>query len=45
MSRAGEYHGFPVWRSENAAGILVAVTKTGTLAVPYTREKPSLEIR
>jgi hypothetical protein len=45
MTRAGEYHGFPVWRSENAARILVAVTKTGTLAVPYTREKPSLEIR
>ena len=45
MERSGDYHGFPVWRGKTPGRIFVATTKTGTIAVPYSREKPSLSIR
>ncbi len=45
MERSGDYHGFPVWRGKTPGRIFVATTKTGTVAVPYSREKTSLSIR
>ena len=45
MTRSGDYHGFPVWRGQNAGRIFVATARTGTLAVPYTLEKTSLGVR
>jgi hypothetical protein len=45
MTKTADYYGFPVWRAQDRGRIFVATSKTGTLAVPYTREKPSLGIR
>jgi hypothetical protein len=45
MSRIGEYHGFPVWKTETDERILVATSRAGTLAVPYSRENTRLEVR
>lgn len=45
MERAGEYHGFAVWRGKNDGRIYVATAREGTLTVPYSRQKTNLEIR
>lgn len=38
-SQIGEYHGFPVWRGADAERIYVATSRSGTLAVPYSRQR------
>lgn len=45
MTRSGDYHGFPVWRGRDAGRIFVGTTKSGTMAVPYSREKTSVPVR
>jgi hypothetical protein len=38
-TRIGDFHGFPVWRGQEADRIFVATSKSGGLAVPYTRNR------
>lgn len=45
MRRVADYHGFPVWRGDDGERIYVATSRTGSLAVPYSQQKPALEIR
>ena len=38
-TRIGEYHGFAVWRAAESDRIYVATSRSGTLAVPYSRQR------